>query len=390
MLTVVSYTFPPQVSAISIVMRNLLASYHGEMRAIIGHEFYGTYDPSFTSPCPTKEILFPKLNPRIYHGLRNRYPSLTLALIRNQIQRSIKKIGKTAVLGVFPYDDFFVASFLAAKDLGLPFYAYVQDLWLEAEYRGTPKGRFAAQWEPIILKEATRVICMTEAAQEHYEKKYGIQTNLLPHAIAKVELDHSPLTFSKVNGACYRVVFVGSINAKFNLDALRILAAASELLPESYQLIFSTPADMAKMHKSGIHSSRLQLNYIPRDKIKAFESQAHVLIAPLSHKNCPKDEVRTLFSTKLLSYFLSGRPIIVFAPQDSFHVESARNKGWGYVVTEDSAEALAQAIVTVVENQNLSRHLVDKAFVEAQARCADGYADNLLKWVEHDVKFCAG
>ena len=48
------------------------------------------------------------------------------------------------------------------------------------------------------------------------------------------------------------------------------------------------------------------------------------------------DEVRTVFSTKILEYLVSGRPIVVFAPEGSYHAESAKKNGWGYVVTEDS------------------------------------------------------
>jgi hypothetical protein len=75
-----------------------------------------------------------------------------------------------------------------------------------------------------------------------------------------------------------------------------------------------------------------------------LQSEAHVLVAPLSHKNCSIDEVRTVFSTKLLEYLIAGRPIVVFAPEDSYHAESARRGGWGgYVVSEDSPAALASA-----------------------------------------------
>ena len=39
------------------------------------------------------------------------------------------------------------------------------------------------------------------------------------------------------------------------------------------------------------------------------------------------DEVRTVFSTKLLEYLIAGRPIVVFAPHDSYHATSAQKEG---------------------------------------------------------------
>ena len=181
------------------------------------------------------------------------------------------------------------------------------------------------------------------------------------------------------------VLFAGGINPKFNLDALRVLAKASELLPKNYDLIFSTHLSMDFLSSVGIRSSRLSIKYVPRNEILRFQSGAHALIAPLSHNNCIHDEVRTMFSTKLLTYMLSGRPIIVFAPQDSFLAESARKNGWAYIVTEASPKSLASAIVKVVEDVNLANELVLSALNEARLRNPKRYALQLQQWVENDV-----
>jgi glycosyltransferase involved in cell wall biosynthesis len=109
------------------------------------------------------------------------------------------------------------------------------------------------------------------------------------------------------------------------------------------------------------------------------------LIAPLSHNNCSVDEVRTVFSTKLLEYFVSGRPIIVFAPQDSYHAVSAAKNGWGYVVTENSPSALATAIEKVITDSDLAARLVHGALKEARSRRSEYHANRLRKWVLGDA-----
>jgi glycosyltransferase involved in cell wall biosynthesis len=114
-------------------------------------------------------------------------------------------------------------------------------------------------------------------------------------------------------------------------------------------------------------------------------SRAHLLVAPLSHKNCSLDEVRTVFSGKLLDYLVSGRPILVFAPEGAYHVQSARMNGWAYIVTEDSATALASAIPKVVNDESLSRELVRNALKEARLRNAKHHAARLQQWVITDT-----
>ena len=121
------------------------------------------------------------------------------------------------------------------------------------------------------------------------------------------------------------VLFVGGVQQDMNLDSLKTLASASELLPSEYELLYCTSTDLATLNRLGIQSSRLRVKYVSRAEVQRLQSEAHVLVAPLSHKNCSMDEVRTVFSTKILEYLVSGRPIIVFAPEDSYHVYLQEN-----------------------------------------------------------------
>jgi glycosyltransferase involved in cell wall biosynthesis len=95
--------------------------------------------------------------------------------------------------------------------------------------------------------------------------------------------------------------------------------------------------------------------------------------------------VRTVFSTKLLEYLVSGRPIIIFGPEGCYHVDSARNGRWAHVVTEDSPVALAKAIVEVTKNDRLSSMLVQGALKEAKARDAKFFGEKLYQWIIADA-----
>ena len=132
------------------------------------------------------------------------------------------------VLGAFPDGVYLVAAFRAARQLRLPFYAHMHDLWLENTPRGTAIDRLAALWEPRILCQATRVLCMTEAMQKHYEKKYGIQTELLPHCIADRDLSCAPTALCPRQRERPTVLFVGAVSETMNHDALKVLAEASD------------------------------------------------------------------------------------------------------------------------------------------------------------------
>ena len=386
LLTVVSQVFPPQVSGSAILLTNLLQNYPGKASAVVGYHKYVKTDPEFLRPCPTLNLRQPRIFSPLYVRLRNRFPNLIRYSLQKSLEKRLKQLGTTAVLAAYPFAELLIASFLAARSLGLPFYAHMHDLWVDNIAPGSTLAHFGAQWEPMILQQATRVLCMTEAMQAHYERKYGIETYLLPHTISDQDCFTAPNGIRPVGMPKPTVLFVGSVDYDFNLDALKVLAHASEFLPSEYQLLFCTPLDLASLKNLGICSSRLQARYVSRAQVQKLQSEAHVLIAPLSHKNCSESEVLTVFSTKLLEYLISGRPIIAFGPRQSYHSVSARKTGWGYVVDQDSPQELATAIVKVVTDDTLSAKLVQGALNEARSRNASYHAQRLQEWVLMDSR----
>jgi glycosyltransferase involved in cell wall biosynthesis len=384
-LTVVTLSFPPQVSGSTILLTNLLQHYPGAIHAIAGYDRDANSDPAFTTPCPTSHLPFPRRFPKLWDRLRRRLPIVSYYYLQRAIQRQMRELNTAVVFGAYPDGVHLVAAFLAAQQLQLPFYAHMHDLWLENTQKGTAQARLAALWEPRILRHATRVLCMTEAMQRHYEKKYGIELELLPHCIADRDLDSAPTALRPPQCKRPTVLFVGAVSDAMNLDALKVLAEASELLPQDYVLLFCTSLRREDLASLGIRSSRLQVQYVSRQEVQRLQGEADVLVAPLSHKNSSPDEVHTVFSTKLLEYLIAGRPIVIFAPPDSYHATSAQKAGWGYVVTEDSPLALAAAIQQVATNTTLAASLVQGALREAHTRRASHHANRLYEWVHGDA-----
>jgi glycosyltransferase involved in cell wall biosynthesis len=385
-LTVVAPSFPPQVAGSTILLANLLSSYRGKLNAIAGYSRYAKSDPAFQAPCPFRQLLLPRTFPALYDRLKHRFPRLAYLSIRNSIRRILEDLGTQVVLATFPFEVNLVATFFAARELGLPLYVHMHDLWMEQIPEGTAAAAFAKEWEPVIFKDSTRILCMTEAMQRHYQVKYGIKTYLLPHCIPENGKSKVPVGIRPATMTTPTVLFVGAVQKDMNLDSLKTLASASELLPTDYELLFCTSSDRVTLNRLGIQSSRLRVKYVSRAEVQCLQSQAHVLVAPLSHKDCAMDEIRTVFSTKLLEYLVSGRPIVVYAPEGSYHVESARKHGWGYVVTEDSPAALAAAIREVASNEDLAAELVRRALEEARTRSASYHAERLQQWVLADSR----
>lgn len=385
-LTVVSQVFAPQVSGSPILLANMLSHFTGTVNAVAGYNRYAKIDPAFRAPCAVQTLALPRTFPVLTDRLERRLPGLLSRALQISLRSALITLGTDVVFAVFPHETYVVAAFLVARQMGLPFYVHMHDLWSENQPSGTASARFAAIWEPVILREARRVLCMTEAMQEHYAKKYGIKTYLLPHSIPEKDYRKAPAEPYAPQMPKPTALFVGAVSPEMNLDALKVLAAASELLPVEYELLFCTSFDLAMLQDFGVHSSRLRATYVSRAEVQRLESAAHVLVAVLSHKNCSPHEVQTVFSTKLLEYLVAGRPIVVFAPPGSYHAESARKNGWGYVVNEDNPAALAAALIMVASDEKLAARLVAGARREAENRRAIHHAARLREWVLTDTR----
>ena len=173
-----------------------------------------------------------------------------------------------------------------------------------------------------------------------------------------------------------------------NLDSLRAVSKAIDLLQEDVEFLMLCSHSPEELSKMGLSISRLRTQWAPRKEAQRIQSASHVLVAPLSHKNCSEEEVRTVFSTKLLEYFVSGRPTLLCAPDHSFHVHSARKGGWALIVDKDDPQAIADGMTTLLENEQVAAGVVKGALAEARRRDARVHAFQLEKWVEQDGQGC--
>ena len=381
---VVSQTFPPLIGGTPILLTNLLRSYPGKVVAAAGYSHDSREDSSFQPPCETFYLRPPRV--RLFERAYNRLISRASALVYQWIKCQAKKIKPDVILSASPGVHFFISAFRVAQDLGIPFYAHMHDLWQE-NYRlndHLKRGILTARWEKTIFTHSQRVLCITEHQQDFYFKKYGIATDLLPHTVPPQDLSAAPSQMVASSCAKKTILFTGNLYPNMNLDSLRVLAQASEFLPADCELLFCTNATPAELSSLGIVSSRLRIAWLPREELRALQSSAHILVAPLSHKNASEHEVRTVFSTKLLEYMIAGRPILLFAPADSFHAYSARRGRWAHVVDQDDPKALAAGIRQLLDSEELAKEVVRGALAEAHRRDARIHARRLYEWVKDD------
>jgi glycosyltransferase involved in cell wall biosynthesis len=375
-LVIISRSFAPMVIGTPVLLSNLFSSYKAPVEALAGWLYDAKVDPAFTPPCPSRYLRMPH---PFLQRVFDRYVNKMVPLIEWYLSRSLKEIKPTVVLATCPSGEFFTAAWRACKKLGIPFWAHMHDLWEENIPENSQNKTFARKWEAEILPGAHTVFCMTGIQQTHYEKKYpGIRTALLPHTIRPDRLSFPPVfRTEKISQKKKWVIYSGNISDNMNLDAVQQFVRAVDLLPDwvGIKMFVSWNEDLCK--RKGIWNQKIHYDWLPMEAANREVAAANLLFLPLSFKNAAMEEVRTVFATKTLDYLTSGTPILVYSPANSFHTISAGERGWGHIVVEDSPEAIVQGILQVIENEELSRQLVEGAWKEACSRSADTYARQL-------------
>jgi glycosyltransferase involved in cell wall biosynthesis len=380
----VSQALAPAVGGSTILLNNLFKYFEGEVLAISGYpgsrtdaNFKPTFNTVYFNP---PNIPFIGKYLKRYHDnlLRYFHP-----LIINRIVSQIRKFKPDVVFSNCPDIDYFICAYVAAKKTNTLFYAHMHDLWEENHGPETYVGQMAIKWEKEILLSASQVLCMTDIQAMHYQKKYGITTKLLPHTILDSDLEEGKLSFKR--DFTKTALFTGTVSKVMNQDALNVFSKATQLLPEEIKVIMCTSTTHELFSRIGIDSSKWDIKWMSRMEVQDLQTRVGVLFAPLSHENGGMDEIRTVFSTKLLEYLVSGRPIIIFAPKNSFHSISATEGNWALVINENNSEDLAKGINKLIGDIELQENLVNNAFLEANARKASIHANKLLNLIKSEL-----
>ncbi|MFC2170862.1 glycosyltransferase family 4 protein [Calditrichota bacterium] len=383
-LMIVTNYFPPLVGGSQVIFYNLLQDYQGEVMAVTAYAHGWNKDPEFQVSCETKY-----LNPPPFWPFTRYYTRLLrhiMPIIRIFISRQIKSWKPDIILAPYPSPEFLIPAYFSAKRAGIKFYVYMHDLWGENFHDEHYMAKLSNRYEKEILQGATRVFCITQAQANHYKDKFGIRPYILPHSIPSKTLASMPKKIVPPTLESRTVLFIGHFSNVLNIDSVRTLSRAAKLLPEDLKIVFCTMPSYEEMESRGVDTTRIERRWLPRQEVQKLQSQANLLVVPLSFNEQFKSEISTVFSTKLLEYLVSGRPILAIGPGYSFHTKSAREGNWAYVVDENDEKKIAEAIMNVIEDDQLAESLVSGALEEARKRNATIAAANLLEWMEEDLR----
>ncbi len=90
-------------------------------------------------------------------------------------------------------------------------------------------------------------------------------------------------------------------------------------------------------------------------------AESDLLLLPYNFDVRSARYIRLSLPTKAPAYMISATPVLLYAPSDVATVRYAAREGWGYVVSSQGEQAVAEALTLLMDDQTLRERLGRKA-----------------------------
>lgn len=336
----VSRSVLPYPGGSSVVVENLAKNFSKEELIVVGGSSplgHKTYNRSPDSP---KFVYFPSeislggRGARFFKKLR--YQLLNRLI--NTLKKLIKQHKIDCVIGVYPEIMYCLAACRAAKASKVPFYPYFHNTYLENTNIKDPD---AANKQAEIFDYSSKIFVMSKGMQDFYEQKYKLNKFVpLVHTFNAYPTDTAKAGIPGTGKDHYRLVAIGNFNES-NIEATSRFINAIKDHPK-YSLNIFTHVPKLLLQNRGLDTSGFEyMGFAPFGQL--HETLQSYDICVLTHGFTGKYgaiEYKTIFPTRSIPLMLSGKPIFVHSPADSF-LNS-------FISAHDCAELVDQADEQVI------------------------------------------
>ena len=262
----------------------------------------------------------------------------------------------------YPDTPLLFSTYFLHKITKKPFFLYFYDL-----YYGNKIPLFqrilAYFLEPKVFKKAEKIFVMDEALQEYYQKRYKREIFVIPNS---VPIEKSKSEFILNHQEPYKIIYTGTISWPQANSIKNLIKAIEKIKNFEVKLYLYTPHNKKFLNSQGIfESKKVVFTQALPFEIPEIQRKADILFVPLSFNTKYPLVINTSSPGKTYEYLVSGRPILIHAPKNSYLVEYAKKYNFALVVDEENIEKLKEAVEELITNKKLVEKLINNAWQTA-------------------------
>lgn len=331
-----------QTTGSAVVMRNLLSRFDPASYTLVVSDMRG---PALVEPDPRIavhpfDVTIPDFVPGRWEHLWQQHQPF----VRSRVKRLVKSLSPAVIVGLYPDLEFLQFAQRTARDLRIPWIAYLHNGIVDAMER-TKYGGWAKRLQPKVLSEASGLMAVDNLAK-HYTDTYGIVCKSMPIAYPE-PIPDDLIAAQDMRKEAFWGGGIYEINAR---GLKRLLTALEEVKCPLALRTVSTDDTLQRYDITGGYVRREEMTDRP-DYLEALRRRG-VLVSALDwpdESGICEEELTTMFPTKVTEYLPAASPILVHCPEHYFLAQFFREHKCGLVVSDRDPKALTDAIRRLLE-----------------------------------------
>ena len=214
--------------------------------------------------------------------------------------------------------------------------------------------------EHSVVSKASRLIAVAprmaeDLADAHAferDRAVSITNGFDPSDVARVR-------DSRATTGPFRLMYVGSVHAHYNLDplwtAVRELAAAGTITPETFRIEFVGNLSMNDVRAHGVEPYVETAPFVPHNTVFEILGRADALLVV----ETPGYYAQYGYAAKVFDYVLTGKPVVALVEAGGNTSRLLEAAGVGYCAEPDDAAGTRRAIEHVLALRGAAPRTID-------------------------------
>ncbi len=263
----------------------------------------------------------------------------------------------TAVLAIFPDEFYMHAAYRVSQKLGLPFYTWFHNTYLDNR-TGTLKT-LAKRLQPLFFKAARINFVMSDGMNIYYKEAYSeLSFTTLTHGFKIPNVSFEPF---EPNKKTTRFLFSGSISESCRDATVRQIKTI--IKNPNYHVHLFTGSPMSEFEMHGISGDNVHHEgFVTLEELVQRFEKFDIMLLPHGFDGKRTEvEYKTIFPTRTIPLLYSNRPILAHTPKGVFLTDFLRQHDCAEIVDEKDENAIEEAINRLINDDNRREEVIRNA-----------------------------
>ena len=356
---IVSWGLFPRPTGSSVIVDNIASQFSKEELVLFGESIHEDLQSSWPAQYPRIHYTNPNLTIKGRGQTHLRWLKMNSTIKEICMVAKAEKVNK--ILCIFPDDFYLYAAYRASKKLGLPFYTWFHNTYLD-NYSGYRK-KFAEWFQPKVFDYAKKTFVMSDGMLDYYKEQYpNNDFTTLVHGFPIPELAIEPF---KLKGDRVKFVFTGSLNSSCEDATVRLIATI--LKNPKYEVHIFTGNPIENFESHGLSGENFFFHgFIQLSELYQKLGEYDVMLLPHGFDGNRTDvEFETIFPTRTIPLLTSNRPILAHTPKGVFLTRFLEERKCAAIVDTKDPEAINSAITRILEDKEWRDSMIKESLKSA-------------------------